>query len=111
MAEKLILSTKESLYKPIEIEVDGVIYKAGKLTRDFLKGFFDFEKLAFEGDTDAPYKQAHYAFGIPLKVLYKLDAAEVKDINDRILTGLSSPDRVNKDTSPNSKRPGDKKSS
>lgn len=111
MAEKLVLSTKASLYKPIEVEIDGVVYKAKKLTHEFLEEFFGFEKLAIEGDTDAAYKQAHFTFGIPLKVLYKLDAPEIKDINDRVLTGMTSPDRITKDDSPNSKSPGDKKSS
>lgn len=111
MAGKLVLSTKKSLYRPLTVEIDGTVYECKKLTRAFLKDFFKFETDALNGDLDAPYKQAQFAFGIPLKVLYELDAAELKDINNRVLDGIAAPDRITQDTSPNSKSPGDQKSS
>ncbi len=108
---RLKFQTAKSIYKPLEIEIDEKVYCCKKLTKDFLKEFLSFEQKALEGDLEAPYKQANFAFGIPLKILYQLDGPEIRDINQVVLGAILNPEKADAsdEKDPNLKSPGDKK--
>lgn len=103
-------NTAKSLYKPLEIEVDGKTYQCKKITHDFLEKFLSFTNDALEGDIRAPYKQANFAFGVPLKILYQLDAPEIKEINNEVLSAMANAEKIEAETGkgPNLGSPGDK---
>lgn len=105
--------TAKSLYKALEIDIDNKVYACKKITKDFLEKFLGFEQKALEGDIEAPYKQANFAFGAPLKVLYQLDAPEIKDINNLVLQAITNAEKVEAESGkgkkdPNLESPGDK---
>jgi len=101
--------TAKSIYKPLEIEIDDKVYVCKKITKDFLEKFLSYEQAAIEGDLDSPYQQANFAFGIPVKILHKLDAPEVRDINAMVLNAITDAEKVEAQTEkgPNSESPGD----
>ncbi len=78
MAKKLILSTKQSIHKPIEIEIDGKTYRNNPLSRELFDEVRKYEKRATNGDIEALYTQVQILFGVEIGVLNKLD---VRDIN------------------------------
>jgi len=108
MSKKLILNTTKSLYKPLEIEIDGKTYYCQKLTNATINKIFKYSKTAVEGDINAPYEQAHFTFNIPMKVLYELDITEVRDINNEIIDAMLHPTKIESDAEKNVKGPGDK---
>lgn len=97
--------TAKSLYKALEIEIDDKVYVCKKITKDFLEKFLGFEKKVLEGDVEAPYKQANFAFGAPLKVLYLLDAPEIRDINNLVLQAITNAEKVEAETGKGKKDP------
>ncbi len=76
----LTLSTKKSLHKPIEVEVDGKVYSLAKVPKSLFEKVIELE---LTGDPLAGYEQVFTAFGIPKTVLSKLDSRDVK-----LITGL-----------------------
>jgi len=106
--KKLVLNTTKSLYKPIEIEIDDKAYSCRKLTKDVIDKIFKFSQKAQDGDVNAPYEQAHFAFNIPLKILYELHIKEVGDINNKIIEAIVHPTKVEPEEEKNVKGPGDK---
>ena len=101
--------TAKSIYKALEIEIDDKVYVCKKITKGFLEEFISFEKAAIEGDVESPYKQAKFAYGIPLKILFQLDAPEVRDINNMVLEAISNAEKVEAagEKDPNLASPGD----
>ena len=79
--DRLKLKTRESLYPPIEIEIDEVVYKHKKLTREFLTELVAIEERIGEKDKEATadWILAMYSDMKP-EVLAALDAREVEDI-------------------------------
>lgn len=106
--KKLVFNTTKSLYKPIEIVIDGKTYTSKKLTKSVLDKVFSFDEKVRNGDTNAPYEQASFTFDIPLNVLYKLDATEVGVINRSVLSNLYDPEKAEEDPEKNVKGPGEK---
>lgn len=83
--EKLVLKTKESLYSPIEVEIDGTVYKSRKLTREVRvkMGEIDSKVTVIrseKGGTQALFELIEFVFGIEKSVLEKLEQREVEDI-------------------------------
>lgn len=101
--------TAKSIYKALEIEIDDKVYVCKKITHEFLEDFLAFEKTALAGDLKAPYEQAKFAFGIPLKTLYQLDAPEIRDINNDVLNAITNAELVEAkgEKDPNLESPGD----
>lgn len=106
--KKLVLHTTKSLYRPLEIEVDNKAYCCRKLTKDVIDKIFKFSQKAKEGDVNAPYEQAHFAFGVPMKTLYELHIKEVGDINNKIIEAIVNPTKAEPEEEKNVKGPGDK---
>ena len=79
---RLVLSTKKSLYEPIEIEIDKQVYQSIKTTRATLEEInkVDEEIQKDPGNGDLLYKAIQLLFNIEPKILDKLDNREVEDI-------------------------------
>jgi len=106
--KKLVLNTTKSLYKPIEVDINGKTYYCRKLTKAAIDRVFKYSELATKGDINAPYEQAHFAFSIPMKILYELDITEIGDINNKIIDAMLHPTKTESEIEKNVKRPGDK---
>ncbi len=84
--KRLVLNTKKSLYDPIEIVIDEVVYKSVKLTRVTLNEMNKFEKGRKAGDKNEAegdlvnYRIVHLIFGVPMDTIELLDKREVEDI-------------------------------
>lgn len=80
--DELVLSTKKSLYKPIEITIDEQVYQSAKITHSVLKELNKLDKEVVKGeDSDEPtYKAIQLIFNVDRKVLEELDNREVGDI-------------------------------
>jgi len=79
---RLVLSTKKSLYDPVEIVIDDKVYHSLKVTRAVAK---EIDKLDAEigkdkKDDEALYKAVQLLYDIDLKVLEELDKREVEQI-------------------------------
>jgi len=82
---KLKLSTKESLYSPIEIDIDGTTYKSIKLTSEarIKLGEIDSKVEVIssrKSGVDALYELVHFVFNVEKEILDKLEQREVEDI-------------------------------
>ena len=79
--DRLKLKTRESLYPPVEIEIDEVVYKHKKLTREFLTELAAIEERIGEKDKTATADWIVAMYGdMKPEVLAALDAREVEDI-------------------------------
>jgi len=78
--DRLVINTRESLYNPIEIEVDGEVYQSKKTTRSLLAAVSKLEGEVTVENDEPLYKMVQLLFDIDLKILEKLDKREVEDI-------------------------------
>lgn len=92
---KLELSTKKSIHKPIEVEIDGKTYQNRPLSRATFDEVKKHEKDALKGDIEALYKQVQILFGVPMEVLNKID---VRDINTLISYTMEQVFKVSAET-------------
>ena len=85
--ERLKLTAQESLYPPVKVEVEGVVYTQKKMTRPVSEKLSEIEermgKAARDDKLPFIYEWIEFAFGIPSKILDTLDIREVEDINVR----------------------------
>lgn len=78
--DRLKFDTKKSLYPEVELEVDEVVYKSRKRTREFLLTIEPIEVSIEKNEEGAIYKWVTLMFGIPDEVLNALAFQEVEDI-------------------------------
>ena len=78
--DRLKLKTRESLYRPFEIEIDDVAYSHKKLTRGFLTELAAIEERIGKKDNTATAEWVVAMYGVGPEVLAVLDAREVEDI-------------------------------
>ena len=89
--KKLVLSTKKSIHKPIEIEIDGKTYQNRPLSRATFDDVKKHEKDALKGDIEALYKQVRILFGVSMDVLNKLDIRDVNTLLQYTMTQVTQP--------------------
>lgn len=81
MTERLKINTRECLYDPIEVEIDGEIYKTTKATRSVLEKVDKLDdEFAEKKDIRILYRILQALYGIDEGLLEKLDKREVEDI-------------------------------
>jgi len=79
--DRLVLKTKESLYKPIEIEIDEKVYQSIKTTNAVLVELNKLDEIVGKEDAIEPvYAVVRFLFNVDLEILEKLDKREVQDI-------------------------------
>jgi len=107
---KLVIDTKKSLFKPIEIEIDGVSYLVTRLNKAVFDKIKGFEDEALKGSLDALFEQLQIL--VPKlngNLLAKLDVREVQRIVNFITDQIFKSDKTEK-TEKNGLRPGPTKS-
>lgn len=110
--DKLILSSRKSIHKPIEVEIDGKTYQNRPLSRTLFEEVKKHEKDALAGDIDALYKQVQILYGVPIEVLNKLDIRDVSSMLEYTMTQiLNPPVKTDKEKAEkNGSKPGQDKS-
>lgn len=99
---KLTVDTKGSLYEPIEVEIDGKVYRVKPLTRELLQQIDAFDKAEAKGVVEATYKRLETMIdGIGNK-LDKLDIREIHRLTDFILTSLQPQKEEKNESGPGS---------
>lgn len=74
----LVLSTKKSLYDPIEIEIDGRKYRNRPLSFRTLEELTKYQEAGKTGDVKALYMQITILYGIKRRKLRKLDIRDIQ---------------------------------
>jgi len=112
---RLKIDTTRSLYRPIEVEIDGKVFEVKPLTRAKLRTLAGLEKRIREGDAEAAYEQLEIMLGKKAN-LEKLTLQHVNEIVSFVTMQIYQPERILAEDSPedkkakNSKGPGDKES-
>lgn len=78
------LSTTESLYPPVEIEIDGKVYKTRRFSHPILIQVKALEDKALAGDIESLLKQIELILPISRKILDQFDIRELKDLTAHI---------------------------
>ena len=82
---RFTLKTKEAtLFKPVEVEIDGKVYYTKKFTPKTYNALLDNEEPALEGKLDALLAQLKAVIDIPLAILNQLDIRELQAMIDYI---------------------------
>lgn len=102
------LSTTESLYPPVEIEIDGKVYKTRRFSHPLLVQLKALEKSALDGDSESLMKQIELVLPVPRKFLDLFDIRELQQLIDHIQKVVFGEDDVK--TQKKESRPGVKKS-
>lgn len=102
---RLTIDTKKSLYKPIEIEVNGKVYLVKRITRPIIVELDKLAKNALDGDVEAAYKQVELLLGKD-KSLDELELREVNEIVTYITQQIFKPEKVIPDEEKKATGPG-----
>jgi len=108
---KLVIDSGKSLYKPIEIQIDGTTYLVARLNKAVFDKLKSFEDAARGGDLEALFQQLQ-ALVPKLNggTLAKLDVRDVQRIINFITDSVLKADKVISETEKNVSRPGAAKS-
>lgn len=111
----LVLSTKKSLYDPIEIEIDGKKYRSRPLSFGLIEELEKHEEAGKKGDIGALYSQVNVLYGIKKRVLRKLDIRDIQKLVSFMMKKVSQTtekiSRLDKEkvgTEKNELKPGDR---
>ena len=102
---KFKVDTKASLFEPVEIEIDGKIFKVKKITREIIQEVEKLDKDAAKGDADSVFKRLELLIGEGDEI-NRLGIDDVVEITKFIIENAFSPKAAEK----NSSRPGLEKS-
>lgn len=91
--KKLIIDTRKSIFKPIEIEINGKTFEVIRVTREVLKKLAEFDRRLREGDGEAPYERLEFLIG-KTPLINKLEMREVNQITTYITGLLYTPEEV-----------------
>jgi len=78
--DRLKFSTRESLYPPLEIEIDGIVYKHRKLTHEFRAELSNIDVRVGAKDESGVTDWIIAMFGVKPEILAALDVREAEDI-------------------------------
>ena len=90
--DRFKVSTKKSLFKPIEIEIDEKVYKIDMITPEVLDQVEKYDKDAATGNTTAVTKQLEIIFGIPQKITRKLDVRDLEKMMNFVSERIFNPE-------------------
>jgi len=91
---KFKASTKKSLFKPIEIEVDDKIYLITNVSPELFEKARKYEADALTGKTDALVSQVVVFTGISKEVANKLDIRDITEMLKFISEQIENPERI-----------------
>jgi len=109
MKKILELSTSESLFGPVEIKIDGKVYKSKPLSNQVIKKVLTkkLPRWAKKGNLDVLYSQVKLIYDIEDGVLKKLDVRDVGRIIKYTIEQITG--STEEGPEKNLSRPGDKK--
>jgi len=84
---KISISTKKSLFEPIEIEIDGETYSIEKVDRDLFKKINPLEPkkdASLPKQVEAVYKQLALMLNAPIKKVERIDYRDAQHILNQI---------------------------
>ena len=91
MTERLTLSTKTSIFKPIEVVIDGKLYRTERIPPSLIKKILKFEKKAGDGDIDAVMAQLNLVLGVPIEILEEIDIRDLEKTLETISGRIFNP--------------------
>jgi len=102
---KFKVETDNSLYEPLEVEIDGETFPVINLDREAMRKLQEFDTQLYAGDADAAYRRLEFLIGKTGKI-DKLTVQQVVGITDFIVKETQKPQKKEK----NSPRPEGEKS-
>ncbi len=102
MTQVLEIDTSKSLYKPIEVKIDGKLFKVRELNVDALERIQALQVEAVAGSISAIKGILSEALDGPVELLGKLNINQVTDIVGFAINGTLKPEAKEK----NARRPG-----
>jgi hypothetical protein len=106
---KFVISTKKSLYKPIEIEIDGKDYTIESISPAMLDKVRKFEKLSMKGDIGALIDQLAVLTGIEKEKAMNLDVRDITDLLKYITDKIFKPEKLEDKEEKNESGPAEHK--
>jgi len=110
MTERFNYSTKKTLFKPIEVEIDGKVYRTERIPFSLLKKVMKFEEKAATGDIDAVMGQLKLLLGVPEKILEEIDVRDLEAMLAQVSAKIFNPVGDVEEDEKNSSRPEPKES-
>jgi hypothetical protein len=93
---KLTINTKSSLYDPIEIEINGHIYKITSLNTEFFDKMDRFDSMVIdEGKLEGNALFLNACLGVPLKLAKLIDIRTINEIKLFIAKVISNAEPKN----------------
>ncbi len=89
--QRLVLSTTKSVHKPIEIEIDGKVYRNRSLSRTTFDEVTKHEKAAIGGDIESLYKQVTALIDVPIEVLNEIDIRDINSLLEYVMAKILTP--------------------
>jgi len=89
------LKIDTSLYDPIEVEIDGEIFRVKKITRDMLQKIQELDTETGKGNLEAAYQRLELFIG-KHKVINNLALEDLIEITNFIVTNLFRPKKQEK---------------
>lgn len=89
---RLVINTEESLYKPVEVEINGEVYAVVPVTRAVQRQIMELDEQWKTGDLDAAYRRLELLLG-PLPVIEKLRVERVLEITEYIVRKVYAPSK------------------
>lgn len=90
----LKISTKTSIYKPIEVEVNGRIFKIERIDTEMMKKLSEIQKEIAMGNLENITEQMTVLFpDMPRKLIQKLDIREVNAITYYLAEMIVTPEK------------------
>jgi len=86
----LVINTDESLYKPVQVTIDGQVYTVAKITRGVQLQLMALDEQWRAGDLDAGFRRIELLLG-KQPWLEKLDVRELQKLTDYIVRKYYAP--------------------
>jgi len=106
---KFVVSTKKSLFKSIEIEIDGKIYSIKTISPAMLEKASQLESDALDGDIKALIEQLRVLTGIKKEIAMKLDVRDISELLKFITNLIFNPEKVEEPEEKNVSKPAARK--
>ena len=99
---RLVINTEESLYRPVEVEIDGQVYQVARITRPVQRKLLELDDQLRAGNLDAAYTRLELLIG-KQDFIEKIDVQQASKITQYIIQKVYAPtpeDRVEEKKAP-----------
>jgi len=92
MTKKMLkVSIKTTTFAPVEIEVEGEVYRKEMITPKTIREIMKHEGKANEGDIDSVIMQLHLMTGVPVKIADQIDIRDLNVLVDSVSQLIFNP--------------------